>query len=211
VTRTTLAKRIIDRYGPTFVEQAGIEIRNEPASLFQTLVFALLTGALTPPSVAASAARALFDEGWTTPKALSDSPWEGRAKVLESAGYTGDGEETARTLGEATVLVLTRWGGDLRKLRQEAGRDGDQIRGLLQEIKGIGPAGADIFICNAQRVWPECYPSIDHRALLTAHRLGLGENPEELAQLVPRQELPRLICGLVHIDLDGAHDEFTLS
>jgi hypothetical protein len=59
-------------------------------------------------------------------------------------------------LADTTNLLLTRWHGDLRRLRDEAGRDPQRIHQLLQDFKGIGPVGATIFLREAQVVWPEC-------------------------------------------------------
>jgi len=148
----------------TFTEEAGITLRDKPAPLFRLLVLALLTSARIRSSVALAAARALFAEGWTTPAKLAGSTWERRTKVLNQAGYARYDESTARMLAATTELLLTRWHGDLRRLRDEADRDPRRIHELLQEFKGIGPVGADIFLREAQVVWPECRGVVDARA-----------------------------------------------
>jgi hypothetical protein len=93
--------------------------------------------------------------------------------------------------------VLERYGGDLRRLRDEP----DPKKALL-DIPGIGPTGADIFLRDVQGVWPEFAPYIDRKALDGARRLGLPASPEKLGGLVQGGEMPRLADGLVHAALD---------
>lgn len=197
---------MVDRFGKTYAQEAGISLRDTPAPLFQLLCFALLASARIRSNIAAAATRALFDEGWTTPQKMAKSTWERRTKVLNQSGYARYDERTSSMLGHNVELVLDRWGGDLRKLRDEADRDPGRERELLRQFKGIGPVGADIFAREAQAVWPELHPAVDGRALRAASRLGLGEDADAVAKLVPRQDLPRLVDGLVRVDLDKAYD-----
>ncbi|NED90185.1 endonuclease, partial [Streptomyces sp. SID11233] len=53
----------------------------------------------------------------------------------------------------------------------------------LREFPGIGPAGVDIFLREAQDVWPEYAPHFDAKALQGAARLDLPQNPHRLARL----------------------------
>ena len=45
-------------------------------------------------------------------------------------------ERTATVLGQGAGLIADRWGGDLRKLRDEAGGDAARIASLLTEFPG---------------------------------------------------------------------------
>lgn len=58
-------------------------------------------------------------------------------------------------------------------------------------------------------MWPGCYPTADTRALEAAQHLGLGDDAESLSQLVDRRNFPRLVDGLVRINLDKAYDKVT--
>ena len=79
-------------------------------------------------------------------------------------------------------------------------------RALLQECKGLGEVGADIFCREAQIVWDELYPFADRRALEAARRLGLEDDPGLLAKRVPRKEFPRLVAALVRTGLAKDYD-----
>ena len=101
-------------------------------------------------------------------------------------------------------LVLERWGGDLRKLRDEAERDPKRERKLLKEVKGLGDVGVDIFFREVQESWPEVAPFADRRALTTSQRLGLGGSARELRRLVSSdRELTRLVAALVRAGFQG--------
>jgi hypothetical protein len=109
-------------------------------------------------------------------------------------------------LADAADLLLDRWRGDLRRLRGEADRRPERERELLQAFPGIGPVGADIFAREVQAVWAEHFPSADARSLQAARRLGLGDDARALAGLVDRRDFPRLVDGLVRLELDDGYD-----
>ncbi|MGH2946090.1 MAG: hypothetical protein ACRDPC_07515 [Solirubrobacteraceae bacterium] len=72
---------------------------------------------------------------------------------------------------------------------------------LLKEFKGIGDVGADIFLREVQRIWPEVRPSVDERALKSARRLELPDDAGQLARLAPRGDVARLATALVRSGL----------
>jgi endonuclease III len=201
-------RRILDAYPRSYAEEAGVTVRDEPQPLFQLMVFALLASARIRASVASKATKALWDAGWTMPQKMVDATWEQRTKVLNRSGYARYDERTSRMLADSSQLLLDRWQGDLRNLRDEAERDPGAERRLLQEFKGIGPAGAAIFAREVQAVWLEQHPAVDDRALEVARRLDLGDSPEDVAGLTDRETLPHLVDALVRIRLDDAYDDF---
>src|SRR5438309_1206945 len=77
-------------------------------------------------------------------------------------------ERTATMLGKGAELVLERYRGDLRRLREES-----DPKQALQDVPGLGPTGVDIFLRDVQSLWPEFAPYIDRKALDGAKRLGL--------------------------------------
>jgi len=82
-------------------------------------------------------------------------------RVLNRAGYARYDESTSRMLGDTCALLLERYRGDLRKLREEAGHDPQRERALLKEFKGLGDVGVDIFSREGRlgRAPPVCRPS----------------------------------------------------
>jgi hypothetical protein len=122
--------------------------------------------------------------------------------ALGRGGYRRYDERTATQLGDGARLVTDRWGGDLRRLRREADGDIPRLRELLQEVPGLGPAGADIFLREVQHVWPEVAPYLDAKALSGAERLGLPTDPDRLVALAGDTEPAVLAAALVRAAVD---------
>lgn len=204
-SKRDIARALLKRHPKSHADEMKIDVaRNTPAPLYQWLLVSLLFSARISAVQAQRAASALFERGWRTPARMADTSWERRVEVLNRAGYARYDESTARFIGDSTALLLERYGGDLRRLREDAGRDPQRERALLQEFKGIGEVGADIFCREAQLAWAELYPFADDKALQVAGRLKLGGTAEDLAALLDRRrDLPRLLSALVRVGLDG--------
>lgn len=208
-TNRSLVASLLDRHPRSHAEELGIDVaKNTPAPLFRWLVVSVLFSARISADQAQSAAAALFDKGWTTPAKMAEATWRQKVTVLNRSGYARYDESTSRYLGADCDLLLERWKGDLRRLRDEAERDPKRQRALLRQFKGIGDVGVDIFFREAQLAWDELYPFADKRALGAAKKLGLGDDAKALARLVSRRrDLPRLLSALVRVDLDKTWDE----
>lgn len=208
-SRSDVARAVLQRYPRTYGEELGLRRLNIPSGLFRLLVMALLMSARIRAPIALDAARALSRQKWTTPQRLAEASWADRAHVLNRAGYARYDERTSTMLGSTAQLLLDKYGGDLRRLREEADRDPSVERRLLKEFKGVGDVGVDIFFREVQRSWSELYPFADDRALRAAVRLGLGDDARVLSRLASGDDFVRLISGLVRADLDDAYDKIT--
>jgi endonuclease III len=203
-----IARSVLDRYGTTFAEEAGIRLADEPAPLFQLLVLAQLLSARIGAGVATATATELFSAGWTTPRGMRDAGRSSVVAALGRGGYRRYDERTATQLRDMATLVLTRYGGDLRGLAAAAGNDVGAAAQLVQEVKGIGPTGAAVFLREVQAVWPWVRPHLDDRARAGARRIGLPDD-DRLAGLVAPDDLARFAAGLVRISrLPGKRDPF---
>jgi hypothetical protein len=202
-----MVRAVLDLYPRTYGEELGVRSLDTPSPLFRLLVMALLMSARIRASTAVDAARALSDRRWTTARGMADTSWAERTRVLNRAGYARYDERTSTMLGETAELLLDRYGGDLRRLREEASRDPTGERRLLKEFKGVGDVGVDIFFREVQRSWTELYPFADRRALEAAGRLGLGGDGRALTRLVQGDDYVRLVSGLVRVDLDDGYDD----
>src|SRR5918994_83038 len=201
------ADALLERHGRTFADELGIDVaKNTPAPLFRLLCAATLMSARISSQIAVDAARSLAKRGWRSPQKLAGSTWEQRVKALNEAGYTRYQERTATMLGELTEHLLDRYHGDLRELRDEAGRDPKAERKLLKEFKGLGDVGVDIFFREVQVAWDELAPFADKRALDAAGRLKLPKDPAKLARLVGGKDFPRMVAALVRVELGDDYD-----
>ncbi len=206
-SRQDLVRELLERYPRTYGEDLGLRHLDSPSALFRLLVMALLMSARIRASIALDAARALFDRRWTTAKAMAEASWAERTRVLNRSGYARYDERTSRMLGDTSDFLLEHYRGDLRRLREEAGRDPSAERRLLKRCKGVGDVGVDIFFREAQRAWSELYPFADAKAVQAAGRLGLGRDVADLRRLASGDDFVRLVSALVRVDLDRVYDD----
>lgn len=193
-------QRLLTNHGTTFAAEAGITLRDKPAPLWQLLVLSLLLSTRISSGIALATARELFTAGWRTPQRLRDSTWQERVDALGRGGYRRYDESTATRLDDNAALLLERWDGDLRRLRD--GSTTGALSQTLQEFEGIGPTGADIFLREVQAVWPDVRPRADKLVLKGARAAGLPEDTTELAALVGGDQLANLAAALVRVARD---------
>ena len=198
-----IVRELLHRHGQTYAEEAGIRLEDRPGPLYQLLVLATLLSTRIRASVGVAAARQLFAAGYRSPKAMDAASWQDRVDALGRGHYRRYDERTATMLGDSARLCLERWSGDLRRLHAQAPGDPARLRALLDEFPGIGPTGADIFLREAQLVWPDVRPYLDRKVAAGAKRLRLPGQPAPLAALVDRKDVPRLAAALVRVSLDA--------
>ncbi|MFD0776314.1 endonuclease [Streptomonospora algeriensis] len=193
------ARRVLDEAGGTMAREAGIGLADRPAPLWQLLVLVNLVSARISADIAVAAARELNEAGGTTAEGMAELTWQQRVDALGRGHYVRYDESTATRLGECAEFARERYGGDLRRLAEEAEGKRTRLTKALQEFKGVGPTGADIFCREAQQVWPWLRPYVDKLARKGADRVGLPTSAEELAELVGGDDLAAFCAGLVRI------------
>ncbi|WP_280183424.1 endonuclease [Nocardia cyriacigeorgica] len=193
---------LLDRAGTGYAAAAGIQLADKPAPLFQLLMLSELLSTRISADLAVAAANELIDSGYRTPQRVADADWQELVDALGRAHYRRYDESTASRLGAMAATILDRYDGDLRKLADEADRDPTRAAELLQQFKGIGPVGADIFLREVQDVWTWVRPHFDERALHGAERVDLPTDPDRLAELAPRGQVADLAAALVRVTLD---------
>ncbi len=208
-TDKALVGILLDRYGRTYADEAGIRLADKPGPLYQLLVLATLLSARISAEIAVAAARELFAAGFRTPRSMREASWQDRVDALGRGHYRRYDERTSTMLGDAADMLIDRWSGDLRRLREEAGRETRRTKALLTEIPGIGPTGADIFLREVQVVWPQVAPYLDGRVLDAAQTVGLPRQGGPLAALVGSDDdLARLSAALIRVSRHkGSTDE----
>ena len=195
-------KKLLDRAGRTYAEDAGIRVKDTPKPLFQLLVLALLSSTRISAGIAVAAARELFEAGWRTPESMAKAP---RAEVIAALGrghYARYDESTATRLHEMGERVEAEYQGDLRELARRAGGDPAAAVRLLEEFDGIGPVGAQLFLREVQDVWTWLRPYADKRTQQGAEALGLPTDPDQLVKHTEGDAFAPLAAALVRVSLD---------
>ena len=194
---------VLERFGRTYAEEAGISLHDKPAPLYQLLVLTLLLSHRISADLAVEAAKALFASGYRTPERMRDATWQDRVDALGRGHFRRYDESTATALGDVAVMILDRWDGDLRQLRDAGDCDPDRVCDLLMEFKGIGATGADIFLREVQAVWPRMAPHFDTKVTDGAKLLDLPTDTHTLADLAGSPpQVARLASALVRVALE---------
>lgn len=207
-TKATV-RALLDRHPSGYVaEEAGFTVTNTAAGLFRLLCVSVLADDSAPSRSVIDAVKALLRRRWDSAPEMTKTGERERADVLAKAGYR-DAGRGARLIGEATSMVMDRYGGDLQRLRADADGDAGRLRDLLREIPGMGDAGCAVFLREAQMFWPEAAPFIDEHAKTAARRLDLPTDAGELLEDVARgrrnEQLSWLAGALALVD---ARDEY---
>ncbi|HEX3923805.1 MAG TPA: endonuclease [Streptosporangiaceae bacterium] len=193
---------LLERYGQTLRQEAGIRLADKPAPLYQLHVLSTLLSARISAGIAVAAARELFTAGYRTPAAMGEASWQDRVDALGRGHYRRFDERTATMLGGAAAQVATEWHGDLGRLRDAADGDAGRIGQTLTGFPGIGPAGASIFLREVQEAWSPVAPYADARVAAGAARAGLPAGQDELAALPAGSGHPaRLAAALARVSL----------
>ncbi|MCV7153563.1 endonuclease [Mycolicibacterium pyrenivorans] len=201
-TPQRVVERLLGQAGTTYAEEAGIRLRDKPMPLFQLLILCMLASKPIDAAIAMRAARELYRAGLRTPRAMLSAERSTLISTFGRARYVRYDESSATRAVDIAAAVTEAYGGDLRRLATASGCDIAAASRLLQEFKGIGATGADIFLREVQDIWTWVRPYFDDRAIATAAELGLPDDPAELASLAPRRSAT-LAAALVRVSLNG--------
>ena len=115
-------------------------------------------------------------EELTSPDAILEAGWDRLVEVLDSGGYTRYDFSTATNLLGIAKMLKEKYG-DLERLHAESSSPADLER-RLQEFKGVGPVGVNIFLRELRGIWEKAKPKPSPIAVATAQKIGL--NPEDV-------------------------------
>jgi endonuclease III len=93
-------------------------------------------------------------------------------EVLDLGGYTRYDFSTAKNLLGLAKTLKKKYG-DLEQLHSESSSPADLER-RLQEFKGVGPVGVNIFLRELRGVWEKAKPKPSPMAVATAQKIGLS-------------------------------------
>lgn len=110
-------------------------------------------------------------EELTSPDAIFEAGWDRLVEVLDSGGYTRYDFSTATKLLGIVKTLKERYG-NLEKLHVES-RSPSDLEKRLQEFKGVGPVGVNIFLRELRGIWEKAKPTPAPMAVLTAQRISL--------------------------------------
>jgi len=111
-------------------------------------------------------------EELTSPDAILAAGWDRLVEVLDSGGYTRYDFSTATNLLGIAKMVKEKYG-DLERLYAESSSPTDLER-RLQEFRGVGPVGVNIFLRDLRGIWEKAKPTPSPIAVSKARKIGLN-------------------------------------
>ena len=115
-------------------------------------------------------------EDLTSPDAILEAGWDRLVEVLDSGGYTRYDFSTATNLLGIAKTLKEKYG-NIERLHAESSSPEDLER-RLQEFKGVGPVGVNIFLRELRGIWEKAKPKPSPMAVATAQKIGL--NPKDV-------------------------------
>lgn len=124
----------------------GIDLSSmQEAAYFKWFLACLLFGKPVQQEVARRTYLAFVNEGLITPEAIIQAGWDKLVKILDEGHYTRYDFSTATKLLDIMKQLQETTDGTLLSLLK-ACHSRDELSSRLQELKGIGPKTAEIFL-----------------------------------------------------------------
>jgi len=158
----------------SYSEELGL-VLNRPEDRFKWFLASILFAKRISSGIAKKTYRRFEEEGLTTPEKISTAGWDRLVQVLDSGGYVRYDFSTASNLLRIMGELKEKYG-DLEGLHRISDSPSD-LEKRLQELRGVGPVGVNIFLRELRGVWKKAKPKPSKMAIKTAQRIGL-ENAE---------------------------------
>ena len=112
-------------------------------------------------------------EDLTSPDAILEAGWDQLVQVLDQGGYTRYDFSTATNL-LAIAKTLKEKYGDLENINAVA-KSPEDLEKRLQEFRGVGPVGVNIFLRELRGIWQNAQPKPSLLAVSKARQIGLSQ------------------------------------
>jgi len=137
---------------------------------FKWFLASILFAKRISAEVAKKTYRRFEEEGLNTPEKILEAGWDRIVEVLDSGGYTRYDFSTASNL-LAVVEELRQKYGTLEELHRKSNSPVD-LESRLQEFRGVGPVGVNIFLRELREIWEKAKPKPSQIAIKTAKKIG---------------------------------------
>jgi endonuclease III len=130
----------------------GLDITSGDADMFRWFLLAFLLGKPIQSSVATNTWKIFIARRIDTPWAIQDTPHRALARLLDEGKYTRYDETTARALHACMERLIRDYEGSLM-LMYESSVNEDEFSQRLQELYGVGPKTAEIFMRETEELF----------------------------------------------------------
>lgn len=137
--------------GKIYSQDLGIDLESQKeAELFKWFLACLLFGKPIQQEVAKRTYSEFEKEGLTTPDKILAAGWDRLVKVLDNGHYVRYDFSTATKLLEICKTLKEKYGTVSALIKTSKNRAG--LFHLLQELKGVGPVTARIFLRDLKKI-----------------------------------------------------------
>ena len=203
MSQQDIVDALIEEQGTLFSSEMGIDLAQDTAETnFKWLVGTILLSKRISHKLAIRAGRALNDAGLMTIDGVLDADESTMIHTLGENGYKRYREVATDYIRTSAKWVRDDLDGDLRRLREENADVGEVLE-KLQDAKGVGEVGAEIFAREAQLNWDFFYPRLDGSAADEADELGLSREHGPLVFMAgSRLRFVKLAAALSRAGID---------
>jgi endonuclease III len=180
----------------SYSEELGLDL-TKPEDQFKWFLASILFAKRISAETAKETYLYFEREKLTNPDAILQAGWDRLVEVLDAGGYTRYNFSTATKLLEIAKTLKEKYGSFSRLHAESSGPS--ELEKSLQEFKGIGPLGVNIFLRELRGVWEKAKPTPSPMAVLTAQRIGLDV-----------EDVERYESQLVRLNLEYCKNHRTL-
>ena len=165
----------------TYSEELGLDL-TRPEDRFKWFLASVLFAKRISVEIAKRTYLRFKEEELTTPDRILAAGWDRLVQVLDSGGYVRYDFSTATNLLRIMEDLKEKYE-DLEGLHRKS-KDSKDLEKRLQEFKGIGPVGTNIFLRELRGIWEKAKPKTSRMAVEVAKRLGVKNTEAHESALV---------------------------
>jgi len=150
-------KALIKQFGEPFSSSLGINLQGgKEEEIFKWFLASVLFGKRISFHTAIKTYEQFKSCNVLTPKAITNTGWDGLVKLLDDGGYVRYDFSTASQLLDSVKQLQQNYG-TLTELHKKAKNPKD-LENMLLQFKGIGPVTTNIFLRELRTIWKNADP-----------------------------------------------------
>jgi endonuclease III len=157
---------------PTYPRELGLDV-SKPRDRFKWFLASILYAKRIPANIAKKTYLEFQQQGLMTSEKIKLAGWNRLVKALDAGGYVRYDFSTATNLLGIMDELEEKYG-NLEELHRRSSSPRDLER-RLQELKGVGPVGVNIFLRELRGIWEKAKPKPSKLATTVAQRLHLED------------------------------------
>jgi len=156
----------------SYSDELGLDLTRSE-NRFKWFLASILFAKRISAEIAKKTYRRFEEEQLNTPERILAAGWDRLVEVLDSGGYVRYDFSTASNLLKIMEDLKEKYG-DLEELHMKSKRPKD-LESRLQEFKGVGPVGVNIFLRELRGIWEKAKPKTSKMAIKIGWRISLKD------------------------------------